>query len=240
MRAIHEKITASEQSPDVKFEIKTQTDKIINKTKHDLQTNRHKIEHEYKDYYLLDKHDKESLGINAFSFGYDALDDENINGKYAITKRYTCVQNTELSKDFFADTTAKYKLVNVGHNQWYVEKVLVNGKIEKTKVFNSIAHTSKYTHIVDANGLFGNTNFEFEPDTIAGGRIYFDEILKIQNRKKDWVSKIPQNDQHIIDSLTKEISRKEQLIELAKQKSKEADSVAKSIVQERFQNNKAR
>ena len=234
--ALNDVVTKSSVDDKTKSEIKSWTNAIINKTKRNLQINRQRVEREYKYYYLLDEYGKNSMGIGNYVFGYDALDDEDINGKYAITRRYTSVYNPNLNQDFFADTTAKYKLVNVGSNLWRVEKHFGNGKIDKSPMFNGRAVVSRYTNVSQIPEGKDDTNFEFEPDTIKGGRVYFNEVIKTKTRTKDWVVKIPPQAQHTIDSLNQEILRKEQLIKIAKEKAKEADSIANNIVQKKFTN----
>jgi len=237
MSAINGIIDASNQDVTTKQNLKASVLATFDKTKRDLEKNRHNIEREYSDYYLLDEYNRETLGLDNFTFGYYALDDENVNGKYANTRRYTSIYNPFLPREFYEDSTAKYKLVHVKGNIWCVEKYLPNGQIEKSKRFVGRSTTTTYTKVAQTPDGRKDTNFEFEADSIAGGRIFFDEVIDVKMRKKDWAPNIPQYAQKTIDSLNTEISRKTKIAELAAQKAKEADSVAKQVVAERFPDN---
>lgn len=236
LSAIYNAIDDSDNRFYTKQDIKAAAKSIITKTRHDLQTNRQKIEHEYRNYYLLDNYSKQSLGIGYDSLGYDALDDEYTNGKYAITCRYTSVYNPNFNPEFFWDTLAKYNLKNAGRDRWYVEKRMRGGKIEKTPVFSAKATGGEYTDVWPTFENEGNTNFEFEMDSISGGRVYFDQIVNVRARKKDWKPTIPQNAMRTIDSLNREIKRKQELSDDIKRKAIEADSIAKRVVNEKFAN----
>lgn len=237
MSAINGIIDASNQDVATKQNLKASVLATFDKTKRDLEKNRHSIEREYSDYYLLDEYSRETLGLDNFTFGYYALDNEYVNGKYANTRRYTSIYNPFLPREFYEDSTAKYKLVHVKGNKWCIEKHLPNGQIEKSKFFHGHATTATYTKVAQTPDNRKDTNFEFEADSLLGGRIFFDEVVDIKMRKKDWTPNIPQHAQKTIDSLNTEFARKQNLSELATQKAKEADSVAKQVVAERFPDN---
>lgn len=236
VNAIYAAIDESRRPSDTCHAIKSEINNIIAQTKRDLQANRHRIEHEYRDYYMLDEYGKKSMGMGNFALDYSALDDETVNGKYAITHRYTSIYNPNLDPEFFADTSAQYRLIKIDNNHWHVEKRTKNRKIQKTPVFSGRATVSRSVDV--SPFLIGTkeTNFEFEADSVSGGRVYFDEIIKTQMRKKDWTTTIPADAQHAIDSLTQEIKHKQELLNLAQAKLKEADSVAATVVQGKFAN----
>lgn len=176
------------------------------------------------------------MGMGDFTLDYSALDDETVNGKYAITHRYTSIYNPNLDPEFFADTSAQYRLIKIDNNHWRVEKRTKNRKIQKTPVFSGRATVSRSVDVSPVLIGTKETNFEFEADSVSGGRVYFDEIIKTQMRKKDWTTTIPADAQHTIDSLTQEIKHKQELLNLARAKLKEADSVAATVVQGKFAN----
>ncbi len=237
LSAIYSVVDDAQLDMNTNRAIKSEAKKKVLQTKHNLETNRHAIEHEYRDYYMLDEYGKKTLGVGAKDFGYEFLDDESMNGKYAVTYRYTSLYNPNLNPEFFADTSATYKLTKAGSRDWRVEKHFADGKIEKTPAFSGKATVSKQTSVVPNIDARDNTNFEFEQDTVSGGRVFFDEIVKIQPRKKDWKAQIPPRAQNTIDSLNQEITHKEELRNLAARKKIEADSIANNVIIKRFAEN---
>lgn len=237
LSAVYDVIDDAQLDMDAKRNVKSEAKKKVAKTKHDLEINRHKIEHEYRDYYMLDEYGHKAMGVGTKTFGYEYLDDETINGKYAITRRYTGLYNPKINPEFFADTNAAYKLVKIGPRNWRVEKRASDGRIESTPAFSANATISKHTGVAQSVENYNYTNFEFERDSVSGGRIYFEEIVKSQTRKKDWAIQIPKTAQHTIDSLTQEIAHKKELSNLAARKMTEADSVANYVIVEHFTEN---
>ena len=122
----------------------------------------------------------------------------------------------------------------VGKNRWRVEKHFGKDQVEVVKEFSGTATYSEHIGVTNNTVDFDDTNFEFESDTLFGGRIFFDEIIGVKERKKNWTVKIPKNAQHTIDSLNQEIIRKENLAKLIMGAQHEADSIAKSVVNEKF------
>jgi len=236
MNAIVDVIDDSVSSQTTKNQIKANIEKIINKTKIDLQLNRKKIEQEYQDYYMIDEFGKKSLGFGDFTFGYDLLDNENINGIFGITRRYTSLNLPVKYYDFLNDTTAHYKLLNPAKNKWTIQKTLKNGTTESINVFNSNASMSECVSVSNAPLKLGADNFEYEYDEDMGLRVYYEQIVKIDSRKKTWKSHISPMAQRSIDSLDNAISGKIHLQQLIEQKKKEADSVAEYAVQKQFEN----
>ena len=236
--AIYEVIEESDYDLKTQIKIKEEIYKIIVKTKNDLQKNRKKIEQEYKDYYFVDDFGKQTLGIGSYSFGYDALNDESLNGKYAITRRYTSLEMPDVYREFLSDTAAKYELIDLGSDKWQISKSTADGKRSFTKVFNCKAHQSDVTSVSSEPAGCRETGFESEYDESFGLRVYSEKVINVSMRTKEWVPQIPVKQQQTMDSLEKEVTKKLRVENEFERKKREADSVASMVVHNKFENQK--
>ena len=219
-----------------KNNMKATVDAIIEKTKKDLIKNRESVEQKYADYYLLQ--DKKYLGTSYwaegdYGYGYDDLNGWQ-NNKYLIKYRKVNVYDSKLNVGFFGDKDATYKLVSLGSGKWQVVKTNKNGKTEKTPVFEDVKDFYEEYRYSDEPVKVGTSEFYFEAGRNMGVRIYWNEIVNVQQRKKGWAIQIPADVQHKIDSLETEIATKEQLYDLDMQKRHEADSIAKALTNQKF------
>lgn len=219
-----------------KNKMKAVVDNVIAQTKKDLIKSRESVEQKYADYYLMS--DKTYLGTSYwaegdFGYGYDDLNGWS-NSKYLVKHRRVDVYDSKLDVDFFGDKDATYKLVSLGNGKWQVIKTYKNGKTEKTHVFSDAKDFSEEYRPIDESVNIGKSEFDFEAGRNMGVRVYWDEVIEVQQRKKDWNTVIPQETQQTIDSLKKEIKNKEELFNLQLKKLHEADSIAESLVEKRY------
>lgn len=236
--AIDESVCSDGESygDNQKNKMKAAVDGIVAQTKKDLIKNRESVERKYADYYLLQ--DEKYLGTSywgegEYGYGYDDLNGW-ANSKYLVKYRRVDVYDSKLNVDFFGDKDATYKLVSLGNGKWQVVKTHKNGQVEKTAVFEDPKDFYEDYRPTDEPVKVGTSNFDFEAGRNMGVRVYWDEVVGIQQRKKDWVVKIPADVQHKIDSLETAIATKEQLYDLDLQKLHEADSIAKSLANQKF------
>ena len=218
---INEEIDESDYGDARKQEIKQAVDNVITKTKSDLRKNREAIVKKYSPY--ISEYQYSEPGLNeTFEF---IIPSKNYTEKI----KDIWVYDQNLSKSFFGDKDAVYKLVSVGTNEWQVVKNNKNGKIEKTEIF-----TDKGTHYIDVQekdekplDKVGDSWFEFSPGTNIGVRVHYREVTEVRSNKNVWTpSPFTEAEQHTMDSLRQEISRKENLKHMVDSLCNVADSIA--------------
>lgn len=221
-----------------KNNMKAAVDAIVAKTKNSLIASREAVEQKYSDYYLVSEDNRKYLGTSYwaegdFGYGYDDLNGW-MNSKYLAKHRSIDVYDSNLNVEFFGDKDATYKLVSLGDGKWQVVKTYSNGKTEKTHVFTDAKTFYESFRPSDEAVRVGTSEFDFEAGRNMGVRVYWDEIVEVQQRKKDWNLVIPQETQRKIDSLTKEMENKEALFNSQLKKLHEADSIAEQMAIEKY------
>ncbi len=155
-------------------------------------------------------------------------------GKYEVTHRKTDVEKTDMDPTFFEDRDAKYTLIQLGNNQWQVEKNK-NGIISKNPVFNAKAEiTTEIYHsdtLVESQNNLWTDRFHSSVDMEAH-KIWVSKKPVIENDRVDKSQDIKslQDSVRIIDN---EIQRRNRL------KAK-ADEEVKKMAEYRRQNLKTR
>ena len=237
--AIFYTIDNSEIDVDKKQTLKKYVVSSINKIKFDLNANRRKIEQEYSDYYLIDDYDKKHLGIDGYEFGYLNLNNPEINGEYCMTHKCSTmhVNGTEANglTSFLQDSSAQYVAVKNGAKAYDIIRKSKNGDVAIKTIPANTTFGSRYHNI--SNNLQPNLDsidFEFELDTNNNIQLFFDEIVNIKSRKKYWNNNLSKDAEKKIDSLNKEIKRKEELVFLIMKTERHADSVANEMLKQKI------
>lgn len=216
--------------------LKSQVADIINNMQKNLISNRHIIEYKYHDYYLVNDYDSKNLGTNNNTFGYEDLDNPYINGKYK-TQRKCFSMDDDSIKEFLSDSTANYIAIKNRGMSYNIVKIKQNDTVIKTVScprFDGIT----YSNISNTKPDINMVDFEFEMDTNNSVHLYFDEIIRLTTRQKDWVNYLPPSLQQKIDSLNKEIKIKNELINLISKTERHADSIAKMMLENKISKNK--
>lgn len=237
--AIFYAIDNSEIDVDKKQTLKKYVVSSIQKIQFDLNANRRKIEQKYSDYFLIDDYDKQHLGIDGYEFGYLNLNNPEINREYCMTHKCFVihVKDTEANglKYFLQDSSAQYVAVKHGAEAYDIIRKSKNGNIAIKTIPANTTFGSRYHNVGNLQPSIDSIDFEFELDTDNNNiQLFFDEIVNIKSRKKDWNNNLSKAAERKIDSLNKEIKRKEELVFLIMKTERHADSVANEMLKQKI------
>lgn len=211
----------------------------LNNMRNDLISNRIGIEQKYADYYLLDKRDIKYMGATKNPMEGESVGSyrmlEQLNHKYIITSRGIDFVIPGMSPEFFADAGAKYEPVSLGANRWKIRKIGSNGIMTESMEFTYDGDFYTEDYSSEKEERLGNMNSYVDYDN-GTAYVHFDWVVGVQQRTKDWENVISAKDKRIIDSLSQEVRKKENIKQTMIEKQREADSIANVITQQRFGN----
>lgn len=217
--------------------VKTKVQHILTEMKQSLITNRKSIEQKYSDYYLLNEYGQMSLGLTQYDYDYTPSGSYKMldwsNGKYLITKQSIELYAPNLSPEFFKDQNAVYKLISVAPAQWQIAKTLQNGNVILSDTFYDNQDFVRTVDVSDDQATPGDIEFSYVQ--IGGGlKICFNEIIRVEQRKKDWTPDLNDKNKHKADSLQSEIARKNKMDAELNRAWIRADSIARALTLQYF------
>lgn len=218
-------------------EAKNQVQYILTEMKQSLITNRKSIEQKYSDYYLLNEYGQMSLGLTQYSHDYTPSGSYKMldwsNGKYLITKRNIELYAPNLSSEFFKDQNAIYRLISVAPTKWQILKTLQNGDTILSDTFYDNQDFMQIVDVSDKQATPGDIEFSYMQ--YGGGlKICFTEIIRVEQRKKDWTPDLNSENKRKADSLRSEIARKNRMDAELNRAWIRADSIARTMTLQYF------